>query len=130
MKINKKTIIILIVVAVAVYLLWKKGVFTKSNTASSGSPGYERGTLDYILAKVTFTNAERSKINALKSAVDASATRREAMQEKAVRKGHTLDEQIVLDAIWLLYTTDGHWTEGPDGTTSYGWKLQQKVLNA
>lgn len=128
MKLNKKTIIILIVVAVALFLLWKKGVFTKkqASTTTTLTPG----TLDYILANVDFTAAELAKINAYKAAVEASTTRREAIQAKADQKGHTFDQQLVLDAIWVLYHPKEAWIAGPDGSTDYGWKLQHKVLNA
>lgn len=128
MKLNKKTIIILIVVAVAVFLLWKKGVFSKKTTDTDAGP--TPGTLDYILANVAFTPAEINKIKALKTAVEASTTRREAMQAKADQKGHTFDQQIVLDAIWLLYHPEDAWVAGPDGSTEYGWRLQHKVINA
>lgn len=125
---KKKLIIVLIIVAVAVYLLWKKGVFSKK-VATETLTGITPGTLDYYLANIAFTTAERNKILALKAAVDASTTRRESIQAKADAKGHTFDQQVVLEAIWLLYHPKDAWIAGPDGSTDYGWKLQQKVNN-
>ena len=132
MKISKKTIIIIIiVVAVAAWLLWKrKGTSPKEGDASSEAPsGPVPGTLDYYLANIAFTTAERNKILAVKDAVTASTTWREQMQAKANANGHTFDQQIVLDAIWLLYHPNEAWIAGPNGSTSYGWNLQQKVIN-
>lgn len=132
MKISKKTIIIiLIVVAVAAWLLWKrKGTSPKEGDASSDAPsGPVPGTLDYYLANIAFTTAERNKILAVKDAVADSVTWREQLKAKANANGYTLDQQIVLDAIWLLYHPNEAWIAGPNGSTSYGWNLQQKVIN-
>ncbi len=88
------------------------------------------GTLDYYLANIDFTTKERNKILAVKDAVAASVSWREQIQAKANAKGRTFDEQLVLDAIWLLYNpNNADWIAGPDGSTTYGWRLQQKVLN-
>lgn len=125
---KKKLIIVLIIVAVAVYLLWKKGVFSKK-VAGETLTGPAPGTLDYYLANIDFTTTERNKILAVKDAVAASVTWREQLQAKANANGRTFDEQLVLAAIWLLYHPKDAWIAGPDGSTNYGWRLQQKVIN-
>lgn len=133
MKMNKKTIIILIVVAVAAYLIWNKRKAGKTVTVSDAGTGAIPGSLEYILANVPFTNKEVRKINATMARVNASTIAREEMQAKASRNGNTFDEQVVIDAIWLLYhpnqDPNAAWIAGPDGKTDYGWRLQQKVLN-
>ena len=133
MKMNKKTIIILIVVAVAAYLVWKKRKEGKAVSTTDTGTGALPGSLEYILANVPFTNKEIRKINATMARVNASTVAREEMQAKASRNGNTFDEQVVIDAIWLLYHPDQNanaaWIAGPDGKTDYGWRLQQKVLN-
>lgn len=130
-NINKKTIIIaLIVLAVAVYLLWKRGTFSKV-TGSFGSEDAhvdDPTSLDYILEHINFTSAERAKIVALSKACEADAARKQRMQDKAIEKGHSYDQQIVLDAIWLLYHSDSGWIDDAGSASDYGWKLQQKVL--
>ena len=128
MKLNKKTIIILIVVAVTLFILWKKGVFTKK-AAGDTPTGPAPGTLDYYLANIDFTTAERNKILAKKAAVEASVTRREKIQADAAARGYTFDEMLILGVIWNLYHPNDAWIAGPDGSTDYGWKLQQKVIN-
>lgn len=130
-KIDKKTIIIILVVAVFAYLLWKK---SKENATQNSSDvpttaPSDPTSLNYILTHVNFTSRERQKIEALRNAVDASEMNYQSIMSKANNNKISFDQQLVLDAIWSLYTQDGHWIAGPDGSTSYGWNLQQKVLN-
>ena len=134
MKINKKTIIILIVVVVAAYLLWKK---VKENGTGTNSQGTEpvanttadKTSLSYILSHITFTSEERAMIESKRQACEASETTRQKYLEEAARKGYSLDQMIVLKAIWVLYNPSNNaWIDGPDGSSDYGWKLQQKVL--
>lgn len=128
---KKKTIIILIVLAVAVYLLWKRGTFSKVTGLSGSEPDAhvdDPTSLNYILEHINFTSAERAKIVALSKACEADAARKQWMQDKAIEKGHSYDQQIVLDAIWLLYHSDSGWIDDAGSASDYGWKLQQKVL--
>lgn len=125
---KKKLIIVLIVVAVAVWLLWKKGVFSKK-AAGDTPTGPAAGTLDYYLANIAFTTAERNKILAKKAAAEASAATRERIQADAAARGYTFDEMLILGVIWSLYHPNDAWIAGPDGREDYGWKLQQKVIN-
>lgn len=129
MKLNKKTIIILIVVAVVAYLLWKRSKATGVTDSGSNTPVDDPTSLDYILENVNFTSTERAKILALKKKVDTNVSYRQNIQDKADAKGRSFDQQLVLDAIWILYNpTNNAWIDGPDGSIDYGWKLQQKVL--
>lgn len=129
MKIDNKTIIILIVVVVAAYLLWKRGTFSKVTGASAGASVDDPTSLDYILKHVGFTAEERAMIESKRQACEASETTRQKYLEEAARKGYSLDQMIVLKAIWVLYNPSNNaWIDGPDGSSDYGWKLQQKVL--
>ena len=129
-NINKKTIIIaLIVVAVAVYLLWKRGTFSKVTGSFGSEPdAHDPTSLDYILEHINFTSAERAKIVALSKACETDAARKQWMKDKAIEKGHSYDQRIVLDAIWMLYHSDSGWIDDAGSASDYGWKLQQKVL--
>ena len=132
---SKKTIIILIVAAVAAFLLWKRGVLSKA-TGGSGSGSDNSGkdvddptSLDYILEHITFSSTERTKIEALRQKALTDKTYSQKIQAKANDKGRSFDQQLVLEAIWSLYNpTNNAWIDGPDGSADYGWKLQQKVL--
>ena len=131
MKIDKKTIIIILVVAVVAYLLWKK---SKENATQNSSDvpttaPSDPTSLNYILTHVSFTERERNAIESKHKAADASEITYQSIMAKANENKISFDQQLVLDAIWSLYTQDGHWIAGPDGSTSYGWNLQQKVLN-
>lgn len=129
---KKKTIIIIIIVAVVAWVLWKRskdtaGVVVTEGNNLTASP--DKTSLDYILTHVNFTSAEREKINAVKTALQTNNVWREQMQAKAAANGRSFDQQLVLSSIWLLYHPEDEWIAGPDGSTTYGWKLQQKVLN-
>lgn len=127
MKKSTKIIIIVAVVAVAAFLVWKNR--KKMEDVSSPETASGTGSMAYILSKIPFTNKEICKIKAIQNVVNSSATYLESMKKKAAQRGNTVDEQIVLDAIWVLYTKDGKWLKGPDGTSDYGYRLQQAVLN-
>ena len=131
MKIEKKTIIIIIVVAVVAYLLWKRmkgsSTVTLTETVVGSSP--DKTSLDYILSHVNFTSDERKKIESYRQSCETSNTTRQSIEAKAYEKGRSFDQQLALDAIWVLYTKNGQWIAGPNGKTTYGWNLQQKVLN-
>lgn len=130
MKLNKKTIIILIVVAVAGYLLWKRKKDQEVSVIESETDldVSDPTSLSYIMSHISFTPEERAKIYAVKEALETNTAWREQLQATAYEKGRSLDQQMVLAAIWLLYTKNDKWQKGPDGTTTYGWNLQQKVL--
>lgn len=131
MKITKKTIIIVVVVAVAAWLLWKnmkeKGTASMGDALLTAEP--DTTSLNYILTHVNFTSTERKKIEALRKAAEASEMTYQSILAKANANGRSYDQQLVLDAIWLLYTQDSEWLAGPNGSTTYGWNLQQQVLN-
>lgn len=126
MKIEKKHIIIAIVLAVAVYLLWKKGVFSKSTSSGSNDDGSNAGSssgvdLDYILTHITFNSAERAKIEEVRKQVEASNIWKQSIQAKANKNGLSFDQQLCCDALWLLYINNGKWTN------DRGWKLSADV---
>ena len=125
MKITKKTIIIIVVVAVAAWLLWKrmkeKGTASMGDIALTSEP--DTTSLNYILTHVDFTSTERKKIEALRKAAEASEMTYQQILAKANAKGRSYDQQLVLDAIWMLYTDNGEWT------SSRGWSLTQQVLS-
>ena len=125
MNITKKTIIIIAVVAVVAYLLWRKmkggGSTVVEDLSLTAEP--DKTSLNYILTHVDFTSAERNKIEALRKAAEASEMTYQRILAKANTNGRSYDQQLVLDAIWLLYTDNGEWT------SSRGWPLCQQVLS-
>lgn len=131
-NINKKTIIIAIVVAVAVYLLWKKGLFSKdapNNASYVDDPSVTDPTsLDYILSHIDFNDTVRDMIKTLLNKTKVDKTYYQKIMAKAKENHYSFDQQLVLDAIWYVYHTDNGWIE-VNGSTNYGWRLQQKVLN-
>lgn len=127
MKISKKTlIIILVVVAVAAWLLWKRGASRDGSDQGGTSPSTaepDHTTLDYILSHITFNADERTKIEAYRQACAASNTKRQDVQAKAYRNNLSFDQQLVCEALWTLHTADGSWTD------PRGWQLTEEVKN-
>lgn len=124
-KEKKVYIIIAIVVAVAVYLLWKRGVFAKGIDpgGNGGSPtASSPSSLDYILTHVTFNGAERERISAVYSRAMTDKSYQQSIQAEANAKGYSFDQMVVLKALWALYHPGDQWT------TDRGWELQQEVL--
>ena len=123
MKISKKTIIIIIVAAVAAYLVWKKTRGSGSDAAEEVSVGSDTDTksLDYILSHIAFNSAERNKIESLRQAAETSAITRQNIQAKAYNNGYSFDQQLVLEALWNLYHKNNSWTD------DRGWKLSKQV---
>lgn len=126
MKITKKTIIIALVVAVAAWLLWKrmkgKGAASIGDVALTSAP--DTTSLNYILTHIDFNEAERKKIESLRKAAEASEMTYQTILAKANAKGRSYDQQLVCEAIWMLYNPNNNgWTN------DRGWKLSEKVLN-
>ncbi len=113
MEKKKKYIIIALVALVAVWLLWKKGVFDrlKASVANSGSDDGGNASsgidLDYILSHITFSGVEREKINKCAKAWITGTTQYQDVQAKAYENYLTFDQQLVCDAMWLLCKKEG-----------------------
>lgn len=127
MKIEKKHIIIAIVALVALYLLWKRGVFAKGTDPGDDGTGGSSTTsspssLDYILTHVQFNGDERERISAVYSRAMTDKSYQQSIQASANAKGYSFDQMVVLKALWALYHPGDQWT------TDRGWKLQQEVL--
>lgn len=132
MKIEKKHIIIAIVVAVAAWLLWKRRSSADEVTASGSSTVSGADSLDYILSHVTgLSTEEKIKIRQLYRQAEANAEIKQSIIDAAYDHGRTYAQQVVGTALWNMYTTGGNWnaTEGGDGnvTWSHVNKIMQQV---
>lgn len=130
LKINKKHIVIAIVALVAVWLLWKKGFFSKLKGSVSGSgatPVHSDIDLDYILSNVTMNGAEREAIKNLAEKCKTDADSRQSIQAKAKKNGVSFDQQVAFDAIWMLYHdySNGHWSD--NWNDQRGWQLIDEI---
>lgn len=136
MKIEKRHIIILIVAAVAVYLIWKKkkesetpGDGTVGGTNAGGVATGAKDSLDYIYASGLLNTNEKKRCETVRRRAEDSLSYKAQVEAEAARKGYSYDQMIVMKAIWELYNPTGNgWEAGPDGSTSYGYILMDKVL--
>lgn len=123
MEMDKKTIIIIVIVAVAAFLLWRKSKSATVTASGSTSVAPSTTTLDYILTHIDFNTTERNKIEAMRKACETSNTLRQQILAKANQNGLSYDQQLVCDAIWLLYYNDSDSSWNSDR----GWKLIAEV---
>lgn len=108
---TKKIIIVAVVVAVAAYLLWKRG---KGNAAVKGGtaggdisePAEPVLTEDQIIARLTSCPAGHKKyLTQNVAAINSSPMYVAEVQRKATDAGTTYPKQCVMDASWLVYRT-------------------------
>ena len=122
MKISNKLIIVLIVAAVAAYLLWKKGAIGKNSTESSSStatveedaPIEPAGlTATQIIDRLTACPAEHKKyLRSYVSKIEADDNLKRSVQEKATNNGIPFAKQAVMDASWVTYRTGANANAG------------------
>lgn len=137
MKISKKTIIILVVVAVAVYLLWKRGkgsgsVFASALSETSAPVGTSVDNIESIIAASGMTSTDASYVRSLCAQVDGNLTQKANIEMKAIERGLTYAQMCVLDAFWMKYCrmVDGvsQFKEGTsDAVKSYYWKVTGQI---
>lgn len=134
MKINKKHIIaILIVVAVAAWLLWKKGVFSKVGD-STGTDTVTGGGIDPIIAASGMTTSDARFVRSYAAKIESSLSDKADTEDKAIRRGYTYEQMVVLDALWTKYCRMVNGTsQFKDGLTdsqkNYYWAVTTKIMN-
>lgn len=132
MKIEKKHIIIAIVVAVAAYLVWKKrkGQTEAGNTSSA----VYADSVDSIIAASGMTSSDAAKVRSFVQGIEASAVKKEQMEQKAISRGFTYAQMLVLDGLWTIYCKMDNGTsvfkdEYADNATvkSYYWRVAKAI---
>lgn len=125
MKLDKKTIIIIIVAAVAAFILWKKGVFSraKNSVVDTGASGSGDIDLDYIFSHVVTKSDVRSKIESLKKNLETNLSFRQQIQAEAYQNGVSFDQQVAITGAYLYYYQNNSWITN-------GWKDYQAYKKA
>ena len=137
MKIETKHIIIAIVAAVAVYLLYKRGVFGKKDTADTVGidtvdPDDTVDPVEEIISISGMTKTDATKVRQVINKIEASPSWKESIENKAVLKGLSYEQMLVLDAFWTLYyNSEGGFKDSniDETTKSYVWKVQSNIKN-
>ena len=108
---TKKIIIVAVVVAVAAYLLWKRGKgndIDRYGTAGGdiSEPAEPVLTEEQIIARLTSCPAGHKKyLRSEVAKINANDAWKRSVQEKASNNGTTYPKQCVMDASWLVYRT-------------------------
>lgn len=133
---NKKHIIILIVVAVVIYLWWKNNHKTVkvAGDGSDGSNALDYNSTDSIIAHSGMTSADAAYVRNYVSKVESDLSHKASIEDKAIERGYTYAQMVVLDGIWSKYCrmVDGV-SQFKDGITdaqkSYYWTVTNKIKN-
>ena len=129
---NKKLIIILIVAAVAAYLLWKrKGTIVETETIAVSTGGLNPSDLEDVITAAQISNTQAALVREKASAAESMASLKNTIQEKATDKGNTYAQQVLFEAIYPVYhkKVDGAWVI-KDATASTNWKaIVNRVKN-
>ena len=111
MKIEKKHIIIAIVVAVVAYLLWKRSRSVAPD-GSSGTGTSPKTTVDGVLAASGANSELKRYARNIERSIEKDPKWKQSVMDKADDNGYTYAQQVVLEAIWLKYTdNEGHFKE-------------------
>lgn len=112
MKIEKKHIIIAIVVAVVAYLLWKRSRSVATD-GSSGTGASPKTTVEGVLAAAGANSELKRYARNLERSIEKNPNWKQSVMDKAADNGYTYAQQVVLEAIWMKYTNeDGTWKDG------------------
>ena len=128
MKLNKKTIIILIVAAVAGYLVWKRykdsTAAGSADSVSSGGASLDPSSLEDVITAAEINNSLAAKVREKYAETQSNSTLRNTIQTKANEKGNTFAQQVLFEALYAVYhvkTVEGTWTL-KDESASATWK--------
>lgn len=111
MKIEKKHIIIAIVVAVVAYLLWKRSrsVVTDGSSGTGASP---KTTVDGVLAAAGASSELKRYARNIERSIEKDPKWKQSVMDKADDNGYTYAQQVVIEAIWMKYRNeDGTWKD-------------------
>lgn len=111
-EIEKKHIIIAIVVAVAVYLLWKRSRSVETG-GSSGTGASQKTTVEGVLAAAGANSELKRYARNIERSIEKDPKWKQSIMDQADDNGYTYAQQVVLSAIWMKYRNeDGTWKEG------------------
>lgn len=105
MKINKKVIIVVLVVAVFLWLFLRK-----RNASSETVPvdPTETKDLNYILERVTFDANERKSIKSVYNSAANDIDYKQDLLAKAANNGVNYYQQVAMDGLYLIFVKKGN----------------------
>ena len=133
MKIEKKHIIIAIVVAVVAYFLWKRYKNSQADdTAEKTVP--VTSDVNAILKAIGASDSQKDKIREIVRKINASTDWKRSLEEKAEEEGLTYEQEAVVAAIWTVYMVKGedgeyHGRADIEGASTIAYNLIRKVKN-
>lgn len=106
---SKKLIIVIALLAVAAFIAWRKGWFAKVGaveiTTTPIAPN--TGDTDSIINGTSMNTLEKERCRAMvqyiEKAAKAGTWSMKTTSDRALKNGVTLNQQIVMDAVWQMY---------------------------
>ena len=102
MKISKKTIVIVIVVLVAAWLLWKR-IKENKNTIANAVSGIDKYSVDDVISAAGITGTKADKLRSEVNYLNSTSTWRSQIEDKALEKGRTYEQQVVITALYSFH---------------------------
>ena len=114
---SKKTVILIILLVVAAFIAWKKGLFAKLTGGSSTNytpaepASASTDDLEGIIEQTSMTAIEKKRCLEWAKNIENWARNNDkwtvkGVEDKAIQNGVTYKQQIVLDAIWQMHVSD------------------------
>lgn len=110
---KKRTIIILVIVALVVFLIWKKRQSEKAlaGMASGTGNGLNKHDVNDVIKAAGITGANATLVAKEVKYLNSTTDWRNKIESKAAEKGRTYEQQVVIEALYAFHykLADADW---------------------
>lgn len=110
---KKRTIIILVIVALVVFLIWKKRQSEKAlaGMASEAGNGLNKHDVNDVIKAAGLTGSKATLVAKEVKYLNSTTDWRNKIESKAAEKGRTYEQQVVIEALYAFHykMADADW---------------------
>lgn len=110
---KKRTIIILVIVALVVFLIWKKRQSEKAlaGMASEAGNGLNKHDVNDVIKAAGLTGSNATLVAKEVKYLNSTTDWRNKIESKAAEKGRTYEQQVVIEALYAFHykMADADW---------------------
>ena len=140
MEISKKTIIIVIIVAVVAYVLWKKrkgavGLEEVDVSVGGASSGLDPHNLEDCMTAAfgndKYADVFRKQVRNVEADANRMQTYKDTIMARAAENGFTYEQQLVLQGSYqecYRKGEDGNWTPKDNAHKAYHTKVKERLM--
>lgn len=137
MKISKKTIIIVVIVAVVAYVLWKRrkgsGSVTVEEVEVSGGldPHNLEDCMTAAFGNDKYADVFRKQVRNVEADANRMQTYKDTIMARAAENGFTYEQQLVLQGSYqecYRKGEDGNWTPKDNAHKAYHTKVKERLM--